>query len=1236
VSTYDPLKSNPRLAKALERSRSRNFNNTSASNSLGWAENIGNGKSAKELLDRGDVLAEIRAFYKERDGFEPKNKEELVDKFWSDRTWRNVNTVSLSKDVKDAYSMSDQQVSRLARIQKLHDALPNFYEEGGRGATGFFQNLGAGLADPINLVGFGAGKAAGQGAMQVAKYKVRDEIKKRVARGAQAEAFKGARSKIVRESARRGFIAGAKAEGMTEAAISGVQDTLVQGRNIEIGLQDEYSQMQTLSNMAFGAGVGGTLGGGFGAVGGVYGGKISRAAARIRENTFADSSVNAKYTEPQEAELNPIEQLESEVPQPSGEPEAPQKTDIKVERYIGEMRDQYKRNLDATIDLVQEESGVKALAEWRAGKISDENKTESMRQADAMQAGRTALEQLYKWPDVKASMEKKLEALSVNENPNADTLNQMSEIADSIARGDDAFDALIRNADSGDAIQFEKIVDDYSGTNTPEVKDSQDVFAEQVIKAQQPKSKQEPIEFSPAFSNDTQEILDADTTQIKQELQRLVDAEASGTEIDANYKRLLSERHTEATGEGLPSPTVREDVELDLPNEEVSEQTPESIASSLVDAGKKYNALTNKISRLRKSLEDGKGTPEQREELKKVRQERELVKAERANLKELESRIAVQEEQAVEAPAMIVKTPQAEALDAPSNPQGIANYLESYGYDPKITKKELGDFIKEKNPKTPASRVKVARQFLEQQIVHARSLNHLGSALEKYTEAVAFYPNAMRKMLQNDTDIPNNMRDQTAQRYEEWLDNNSQSLFGKYLSENPELELEDVFTIIRDNHGDEMVTKINDQLFGGDDIQYMSLSKEPLGWDKLTASQKKSINEKMEIAENKLTAKLGSQMIPQKKLKDLMAMQRHNMVLEALYNDFDTAIRTSAEKLGDNYPVIIDPETGKTISGKVLKTKTGDSQPTFDKRDKFGIQSMLQKARSGRASGVDETGNLVIEYPYFGTLMVRDIVRGADGSIDYAKTVEGKYITKELPNGKFINIPRKYDASESARRELEQSIIDNATNRWLKADRDVGQIKEGDRVTEKEFKAAIVEASRTKDKARKKNNKVKTGAEIDAEAEAENKRLRESVRKTVVKDAVRNAVETSETPARSVNANISSAEDYLQEEIPLAEIENAWGEVEVETREIAVHKTSKQLILEAHEQFKLHQDVDAYVKQIQEITSRVNSSSTTPQTHADKPAGAKNEPRVYVHKGLEVDIRNHFEDNFTLHRCGWA
>jgi len=149
--------------------------------------------------------------------------------------------------------------------------------------------------------------------------------------------------------------------------------------------------------------------------------------------------------------------------------------------------------------------------------------------------------------------------------------------------------------------------------------------------------------------------------------------------------------------------------------------------------------------------------------------------------------------------------------------------------------------------------------------------------------------------------------------------------------------------------------------------------------------------------------------------------------------------------------------------------------------------------------------------------------------------------------------------------------------------------------------------------------------EIDAEAEAENKRLRESVRKTVVKDAVRNAVETSETPARSVNANISSAEDYLQEEIPLAEIENAWGEVEVETREIAVHKTSKQLILEAHEQFKLHQDVDAYVKQIQEITSRVNSSSTTPQTHADKPAGAKNEPRVYVHKGLEVDIRNHFD-----------
>ena len=37
----------------------------------------------------------------------------------------------------------DDQKGRLAYLTKYWDNLPNFYEEGGRGAKGFFKNLGS-------------------------------------------------------------------------------------------------------------------------------------------------------------------------------------------------------------------------------------------------------------------------------------------------------------------------------------------------------------------------------------------------------------------------------------------------------------------------------------------------------------------------------------------------------------------------------------------------------------------------------------------------------------------------------------------------------------------------------------------------------------------------------------------------------------------------------------------------------------------------------------------------------------------------------------------------------------------------------------------------------------------------------------------------------------------------------------------------------------------------------------
>ena len=86
-------------------------------------------------------------------------KKTAVDKFISDRTWNQANTVTMGKEF--AYitgdNVTEDQKSRLAYLTRYWDELPNFYEEGGRGMKGFFKNLGVGILDPINIIGAGVG-----------------------------------------------------------------------------------------------------------------------------------------------------------------------------------------------------------------------------------------------------------------------------------------------------------------------------------------------------------------------------------------------------------------------------------------------------------------------------------------------------------------------------------------------------------------------------------------------------------------------------------------------------------------------------------------------------------------------------------------------------------------------------------------------------------------------------------------------------------------------------------------------------------------------------------------------------------------------------------------------------------------------------------------------------------------------------------------------------------------------
>ena len=102
------------------------------------------------------LIETARAFYYTRDGLNFKTDRAVVDKYITDRTWKQANTYSIGKEL--IYAMSESidmdQKRRLAYLTQYWDALPNFYEAGGRGWTrGLVSNISKGLLDPTNLIG---------------------------------------------------------------------------------------------------------------------------------------------------------------------------------------------------------------------------------------------------------------------------------------------------------------------------------------------------------------------------------------------------------------------------------------------------------------------------------------------------------------------------------------------------------------------------------------------------------------------------------------------------------------------------------------------------------------------------------------------------------------------------------------------------------------------------------------------------------------------------------------------------------------------------------------------------------------------------------------------------------------------------------------------------------------------------------------------------------------------------
>ena len=125
---------------------------------MGYAAGNLSKEDASAILGNTAFVKDIYDFYYERDSKKFSSPEEAIDYFFNDRTAKNVNTLHIGKEVADAtMSNSDAQNARLARIQKTFDSLPHFYQDGGRGSAGFWNNVKHVLLDPANVLGFGFG-----------------------------------------------------------------------------------------------------------------------------------------------------------------------------------------------------------------------------------------------------------------------------------------------------------------------------------------------------------------------------------------------------------------------------------------------------------------------------------------------------------------------------------------------------------------------------------------------------------------------------------------------------------------------------------------------------------------------------------------------------------------------------------------------------------------------------------------------------------------------------------------------------------------------------------------------------------------------------------------------------------------------------------------------------------------------------------------------------------------------
>ena len=223
-------------------------------------------KNSLERLQDPEFIRTLRSFYTHRDGdkFADYNDADMLEKFYSDRTWRNWNTGSMTADLASINGFmgnTDEMIEEFAFINDTYKNLPNFWDDDNRSFSEWLWDFGgAMLLDPANVIGFGVGK---QVATQEYRAVLKKQLQGKMANLINNQLIKKAQLEANKNGLKAAIKRGAIYEGIYSGLVTGVSDTMLQHTAIKSGVQDEFSWKRLGTSTAFGFGIGTIMGGAF-------------------------------------------------------------------------------------------------------------------------------------------------------------------------------------------------------------------------------------------------------------------------------------------------------------------------------------------------------------------------------------------------------------------------------------------------------------------------------------------------------------------------------------------------------------------------------------------------------------------------------------------------------------------------------------------------------------------------------------------------------------------------------------------------------------------------------------------------------------------------------------------------------------------------------------------------------------------------------------------------------------